>query len=91
MMALSGVRSSWDMLARNSDLCRSAISSCSVFSRSSLEQAHVLDGDHRLVGEGPEQLDLLLQEGAGPGRVTRRALMASSPRSMGTHSPLRNP
>ncbi len=27
MMALSGVRSSWDMLARNSDLCRLAASS----------------------------------------------------------------
>ena len=26
MMALSGVRSSWDMLARNSDLCRLAAS-----------------------------------------------------------------
>ncbi len=28
MMALSGVRSSWDMLARNSDLCWLATSSC---------------------------------------------------------------
>ena len=27
MTALSGVRSSWDMLARNSDLCRLATSS----------------------------------------------------------------
>ena len=26
MTALSGVRSSWDMLARNSDLCRPATS-----------------------------------------------------------------
>ena len=32
MMALSGVRSSWDMLARNSDLCRLAASSCRLLS-----------------------------------------------------------
>ena len=29
-----------------------------------LEQPHVLDGDHRLVGEGFEQLDLRRGEGA---------------------------
>ena len=29
-----------------------------------LEQPHVLDGDHRLVGEGFEQLDLRRSEGA---------------------------
>ena len=28
MIALSGVRSSWDMLARNSDLWREAVASC---------------------------------------------------------------
>ena len=28
-----------------------------------LEQPHVLDGDHRLVGEGLSQLDLLVSEG----------------------------
>ena len=27
-----------------------------------VEQAHVLDGDHRLVGEGRDQLDLLVGE-----------------------------
>ena len=32
MMALSGVRSSWDMLARNSDLCWLATSSCRLLS-----------------------------------------------------------
>ena len=31
---------------------------CSNDSVSSLEQPHVLDGDHSLVGEGFEQLDL---------------------------------
>ena len=35
MIALSGVRSSWDMLARNSDLCRLAASSSRLFSSSS--------------------------------------------------------
>jgi hypothetical protein len=29
-----------------------------------LEQANVLDGDHRLVGEGLKQLDLLVGEGS---------------------------
>ena len=32
MIALSGVRSSWDMLARNSDLCWLATSSCRLLS-----------------------------------------------------------
>ena len=43
--------------------CSSAsVSSRLPGSRSSCEQAHVLDGDHRLVGEGLEQLDLLVGE-----------------------------
>ena len=37
---------------------------CSSDSLSSLEQPHVLDGDHRLVGEGFEELDLRRGEGA---------------------------
>ena len=28
-----------------------------------LEQSHVLDGDHRLVGEGRDQFDLLVGKG----------------------------
>jgi hypothetical protein len=32
MMAFSGVRSSWDILARNSDLCWLAASSCRLLS-----------------------------------------------------------
>ena len=35
MIAFSGVRSSWDMLARNSDLCRLTVSSSSYRRRSS--------------------------------------------------------
>ena len=31
-----------------------------------LEQPHVLDGDHRLVGEGLEKRDLLVGERRGP-------------------------
>ncbi len=62
MMALSGVRSSWDMLARNSDLCRFAISSCVRLLAQLLEQAGVLDGDDGLVAERPEDLDLLVRE-----------------------------
>jgi hypothetical protein len=30
-----------------------------------LEQSHVFDGDDRLVGEGAEQIDLAVREGAG--------------------------
>ena len=52
MIALSGVRSSCDMLARNSDLCLLAISSCAALVLDLVEQPHVLDGDHGLVGEG---------------------------------------
>ena len=33
-----------------------------------VEQAHVLDGDHRLVGEGLEQRDLLVGETAAAAR-----------------------
>ena len=32
-----------------------------------VEQAHVLDGDHRLVGEGLDELDLLVGEGPTSG------------------------
>ena len=35
-----------------------------------LEQPYVLDRDHRLVGEGPEELDLALGEGRPSGRDT---------------------
>ena len=34
-----------------------------------LEQPHVLDRDHRLVGEGLDQLDLLLAEGSRSART----------------------
>ena len=50
MMALSGVRSSWLMLARKSDLARLAISACSLAARSSafdlLEFGQVEIGEH---------------------------------------------
>ena len=51
MMALSGVRSSWDMLARNSDLCWFATSSCRLFSSISRNRRAFCDGHLRLVGE----------------------------------------
>src|SRR5262249_6509193 len=59
MMALSGVRSSWLMLARNCDLCSLASASCRLL-LDFVEQPHVFDGNHRLVGEGFDQLDLLV-------------------------------
>ena len=62
MMALSGVRSSWLMLETNCDLFSLAICELSVLVLDFVEQPHVLDGDHRLVGEGRDQLDLLVGE-----------------------------
>ena len=45
-----------------------------------LEQPHVLDGDHCLIGEGPEQRDLLVRErsrlGAAGGDCADRAAVA---------------
>jgi hypothetical protein len=50
------------MLARNWDLC-SLASAMPVFILDLVEQAHVLDRNHCLVGKGREQLDLLVGEG----------------------------
>src|SRR6202048_902318 len=49
-MALSGVRSSWLILARNCDLCWLASASCRLLSWVSSKQTRVLDLDHWLVG-----------------------------------------
>ena len=38
-----------------------------------LEQPHVLDGDHRLIGEGVKQLDVLCGKRRPPVRATRRS------------------
>src|SRR5215470_10291863 len=65
MMALSGVRSSWDMFARNSDLWRLAASSGRLLSHL-VKEPGVLDRQGRLGGKAPEQLDRLGREVAGP-------------------------
>ena len=57
MMALSGVRSSCDMLARNSDLWRLAASIWLALVLDLAEQPGVLDRQHRLGGEGFQKLD----------------------------------
>ena len=57
MMALSGVRSSWLMLATNCDLCWLASSSCAAFLLDFLEQARILDRQDGLGGEGLQQID----------------------------------
>ena len=62
MMALSGVRSSWLMLARNWDLCWLAIFELPALVLDFVEQPHILDGNHRLIGERGDQLDLLVGE-----------------------------
>ena len=60
MIALSGVRSSCDIDARNADLCLLAISSWRLFSWISSDEPRVLDRDHRLVGERAQQRDLAI-------------------------------
>ena len=62
MIAFSGVRSSWDMFARNCDLCWLASASWPFASWSCLEEPGVLDGDDGLVRERLQQRDLLLGE-----------------------------
>ena len=57
MMALSGVRSSWLMLARNCDLWRLATSSSRPLSWISWNRRRVLDRDRGLRGERLEEVD----------------------------------
>ena len=61
MTALSGVRNSWDMCARNCDLCWLASASCPTLLLELLEQAGVLDGDDGLIRERLQQADLLVR------------------------------
>ena len=50
-----------------------------------VEQADILDGDHRLVGEGLDQLDLLVVKGLGSRPASWRRRRSDSPsRSSGT-------
>ena len=52
-----------------------------------VEQPHVLDGDHRLVGEGGDQLDLLVGEWPHRARVHQEMTPIGVPsRSSGTPS-----
>jgi hypothetical protein len=55
------------------------------------EQPHVLDGDHRLIGEGLEQFDLTLSEGSGRVLDTEIAPMTVPSRSIGMLSTPRSP
>src|SRR5438046_4189695 len=56
-----------------------------------VEQPHVLDRNHRLVGEGREQLDLLLTEGRGSVRITDRMPTTIPSRKSGTPTAARTP
>ena len=55
------------------------------------EQPHVLDRDHRLVGKGLEQRDLLLGEGPGSGRPDGDGADGTPSRISGTARMLRKP
>ena len=54
MMAFREVRSSWDTLARNSDLCWLASSSWWLFSSASRKSQAFWIARARLSGEGPQ-------------------------------------
>ena len=54
-----------------------------------VEQAHVLDGDHGLVGEGLEQFDLMIAEWSRLGSATLIVPNATPSRSKGTQRMLR--
>ena len=75
MMAFSGVRSSWDMFARNCDLCWLASASWRFASWSSSNSRAFSIASDRLVGERLEQRDLRLGERAGRSlrRIDQRA------------------
>src|SRR5436190_4666588 len=62
MMALSGVRSSWLILARNCDLCWLGLGELAALFLNFIKQPHVLDGNHRLIGEGGRDFDVLVDE-----------------------------
>ena len=91
MMALSGVRSSCDMLARNSDLCLAGrrqllalVLDLSIPLLQLGEQPHVLDRDHGLIGERLSSAICVSVNGIASTRTTLIAPMASPRISMGT-------
>ncbi len=55
------------------------------------EEPHVLDRDHRLVGEGPEERELLIAERPDSFRSIAIAPSAVSPRSKGAATMVRWP
>src|SRR5512140_2081869 len=64
MMAFSGVRSSWDMLARNSDLCRLDLE-CGALTLQTPVQLCVDQGQGGLAGERLQQVADLIREVPG--------------------------
>ena len=84
MMALSGVRSSWDMLARNSDLCRLAASSCRLLSSISRNSRAFWMARADWVAKVCSSS--IVSAGNSPGalRLTTRPPMSWSSRSSGT-------
>ncbi len=92
MMALSGVRSSCDMLARNSDLCWLATSSCAALVLDLVEQARVLRSRSR-PGRRSVRMSVdhpLVERRRGRGG-TARCPAPTSPPIIGTVSTARSP
>ena len=75
--AFIGVRISWLIVARNALLASLAASAWARASCASLEQLGVLDRDHRLVGEGLEQLHSFSVN--GPRLADASAMIAPMP------------
>ena len=73
MTAFIGVRISWLIVARKALLASLAASAAARASCACLEQPRVLDRDHRLVGEGLEQRDLLVAKRRGGWRIAYRS------------------
>jgi hypothetical protein len=65
-------------------VCLAKASVNSAFRRQFREQAHILDGDDRLVSERPEQFDLGIRESSGPLRMTPIVPIGLRSRSIGT-------
>ena len=84
MMALSGVRSSCDMLARNSDLCRLAASICRLFSSISRNSRAFWIARADCVAKVCRRFTISVEKLPASLRQTVKAPMIRSSRSSGT-------
>ncbi len=91
MMALSGVRSSWDMLARNSDLCWFATSRSRLFSSISRNRFALAMATFDWLASAFIRFTMRSPNSPGLRRTTTMPRATSSPPPMGTVSTDRSP